>query len=384
MMGQTGHIPRHLLLQWHLTERCNLRCAHCYQEGYAGQELCFSEWEDLVGQYSDLLATWRARTGTRRPTGHITVTGGEPFVHDDSMRLLELLARHRDSFTFAILTNGLLIDGTLAQTLARLSPAFVQVSIEGTEETHDRIRGPGTHAKAVEALRRLKAAGLRTLLSFTAHRGNAADFPEVARLGRRLGVDRVWADRLVPQGSGAALRHQALTPGETRRFLESMAVARADAQRAWFGRTEVAMHRALQFLVADATPYQCTAGESLITVLPDGAVVPCRRMPVTAGNLRRTSLREVYERSPVMLGLRDRDRVSAGCESCAFERLCRGGLRCLAAAMTGDPFRADPGCWLASGSQVAPELDLHQDSLPTYPQHSPLFTANELNEQTLT
>lgn len=384
MTVESAYIPRHLLLQWHLTDRCNLRCAHCYQDHYSGGELGFDAWENLVQQFSAMLSGWRVRTGTRRPTGHITVTGGEPFVHPDFMRLLELLARHRELFSFAILTNGLLVDQTIAQTLARRGPSFVQVSIEGSESTHDRIRGPGSHARAVEALVHLKAAGLRTLISFTAHQGNASEFPEVARLGRRMGVSRVWADRLVPQGTGASLREQGLAPAETRKFLESMALAQRETNRAWFGRTEVAMHRALQFLVTDGTPYRCTAGESLITVLPDGTIIPCRRLPIPVGNVRHTPLRDVYERSPTLQQLRDPTRVSAGCESCAFERLCRGGLRCLAFAVTGDPFQADPGCWLARPSRDSlAGLDLDQDPHPTYPQHCPPFTANELNQQTL-
>ena len=39
MSGETPYRPRMLVLQWHITERCNLRCAHCYQDGYAGEEL---------------------------------------------------------------------------------------------------------------------------------------------------------------------------------------------------------------------------------------------------------------------------------------------------------------------------------------------------------
>ena len=107
------------------------------------------------------------------------------------------------------------------------------------------------------------------------------------------------------------------------------------------------MHRALQFLVGGGRPYRCTAGDSLITVQPNGDVVPCRRMPLRVGNLLETPLAELYERSPLLRALRDPDRASRGCERCAFARLCGGGLRCLSAAVHGDPFVADPGCWLA-------------------------------------
>ncbi|MHB8876134.1 MAG: radical SAM protein [Myxococcaceae bacterium] len=339
--------PRHLLLQWHLTERCNLRCTHCYQSGERVPELGFGQLLELLGQFTDLLRGWRARTLTGRPRGHVTVTGGEPFVRADFLPLLEELASRRDELTFAVLTNGTLIDATLATRLAALRPSFVQVSIEGTAATHDAIRGRGSYQRAVEALGLLVEAKVRTQISFTAQAGNYREFPEVARLGRKLGVARVWADRLIPAGEGRGLSALSLSPQQTRELFELMWAARRAAKQKWFGRTEVSMRRALQFLVGGGRPYHCTAGDTLLTVLPNGDLVPCRRMPIVLGNLTRTPLRQLYEEHPLLQALRDRTKVSAGCEKCSLAPSCRGGLRCLSFAQTGDPFRADPGCWLA-------------------------------------
>ena len=83
-------IPDSLLLQWHITERCNLRCAHCYQEGYAGIELPFEDLLAIMEQYKDLLSLWRSRRKNRPVRGHITVTGGEPFVRTDFFDLLDV------------------------------------------------------------------------------------------------------------------------------------------------------------------------------------------------------------------------------------------------------------------------------------------------------
>jgi radical SAM protein with 4Fe4S-binding SPASM domain len=111
------------------------------------------------------------------------------------------------------------------------------------------------------------------------------------------------------------------------------------------------MHRALQFLEG-GHPYQCTAGDRLITVQPNGDLYPCRRMPIRTGNLLETPLVDLYQKSPLFRALRDRDRTSKGCQGCLFSGLCRGGLKCLSYAVTGDPFVADPGCWLASPRDV--------------------------------
>lgn len=277
--------------------------------------------------------------------GHVTITGGEPLIHPDCLQLLEMLSSHRESFSFAVLTNGTMVDEPLAKRLAELQPAYAQVSVEGSEATHDRIRGAGSYRQTVDGARHLVRAGVRTIISFTAHRGNYREFEDVARLGRRLGVRSVWSDRQIPTGRGAAMRNDALNPEETRQLLESMLACETRGLRNWLSRTEVKMHRALQFLVAGGEPYRCQAGERLIAVLPNGDLLPCRRMPVVVGNLLTTPLRRLYDESPFLRALRDPERVSAGCEGCFYAGLCRGGLKCLSFALTGDPFQADPGCW---------------------------------------
>ncbi len=343
--------PKGLLLQWHLTNRCNLRCSHCYQESYGGGELSYDELLAVLGQYESLLAEWRAAAGSRPAVrGHITVTGGEPFVRKDFIDFLTRLAAHHESYSFGILTNGSFIDLAMARRLHSLRPRFVQVSIEGTEATHDAIRGMGDFQKTVAAIRRLVRFSVPTMISFTAHRRNYREFPAVARLGTKLGVSKVWSDRLIPAAmKGHLSMADALTPDETREFFELMAQAKAEARRRWFGRTEIALHRALQFLVDGGDDaYHCTAGDSLITIMPDGEVYPCRRMPISVGNVRRTSLRDIYYSNGLLRQLRDQNSVSKGCEGCEHTRRCRGGLKCLSYAVTGDPFQRDPGCWLPS------------------------------------
>lgn len=339
------YTPHALLFQWHITERCNLRCSHCYQDNYAKDELSFEQLLAILEQYKALLATFEQRAGYPIK-GHITVTGGEPFVRQDFLQLLEIFATHSNLFSFAILTNGSFIDKIMAKRLAQLKPRFVQVSIEGTQETHDHIRGKGHFAHTVSALNYLRQAKLHTLISFTAHRKNYQQFPAVAKLGKQLKVNRVWADRLIPQGSGA--NEYVLTPEETKTFFQLMQHTQKQVHPTWFNRTEVAMHRALQFLVTDQQPYHCTAGDTLLTVQPNGDVYPCRRMPIRVGNLLETNLLELYDHSKLLIKLRDSEQPIDGCEPCTHKNVCLGGLKCLSYAMTGTPFKADPGCWLTS------------------------------------
>lgn len=337
--------PARMLLQWHVTERCNLRCTHCYQEDVGPPH---PSWEELLATLERLeafLAACRANRAGLPFRAHITVTGGEPFVRSDFMRLLERLAAGRARYSFAVLTNGTAIDRERARALARLRPGFVQVSLDGRPETHDRIRGRGSHARAVEGIRNLVGAGVPTFLSFTAQPSNFRDFPAVARLGRGLGVARVWSDRLIPQGQGGQLHDAVMSPQETREWVELM---RAERSRGWLACSPVALHRALQFADSGSCSYRCAAGDTLLAVLPNGEVVPCRRMPIVVGNLHDEPLETLYAENPTLRWLRDRSRVSAGCERCFYSDSCGGGLRCLSYAVHGDAFRADPGCWLAA------------------------------------
>ncbi|UCH97559.1 MAG: radical SAM protein [Candidatus Aminicenantes bacterium] len=344
-----NNIPHRLLLQWHVTNRCNLRCSHCYQEDYAGDELEFQDLMKVLDQFKALIRLRRGGKKQVRVPDRITVTGGEPFARKDFIKLLEVFYENREIFSFAILTNGTLLDSVTARCLRRLAPSYVQVSLEGTQETHDKIRGQGSFEKAVSGLKHLVKENIRTIISFTAHRANYREFPGVARLGRKLGVSRVWSDRLVPQGTGLDMKAQMLTPEETREFFEIMQTARSQVERRWFNRTEIAMHRALQFLVAGGQPYHCSAGDTLITVQPNGDLYPCRRMPIYVGNLMQTPLVDLYYNSKLFQNLRNQQTLSDNCQGCFYSGLCRGGLKCLSYAVTGDPFQKDPGCWYMEG-----------------------------------
>lgn len=301
-------------IQWHITERCNCRCLHCYQEDCRTE----ADTEDLDRIRTLIDEFYRDRKGI------VTVTGGEPLLHPDFFCLLDDL-RH----PFGVLTNGTLIDNSTAVRLAEARPSFVQVSIEGGERTHDSIRGKGSYSSAVEGIKNLVRARQRVLISFTAHRRNYRELPAVARLGRRLGVDKVWVDRLIPAGSGSDM--EGLDPQQSR---ELFAIMR---------KSRVAMDRALQFL-AGGRPYQCQAGRHLMAILPGGDVLPCRRMPILAGNLHQETLEEIYQGS-ILQNLRETE--TEGCQGCLYQKVCRGGLRCLAYAMTGSPFEPDPACWIA-------------------------------------
>lgn len=328
------------ILQVHVTERCNKKCAHCYQDETAtrNSELTFDQLSSLIGSYEDVCRVrgWR---------GQVTFAGGEPFIRSDFLPLLKEMTRW-SSLRFAILTNGYHIDEQTAQQLREMNPAFIQISLEGGPHTHDQIRGEGDFLRCLKVLSILKRAGVRTLVSFTAHRDNFREFPIVAEHARQAGVNGLWADRLVPMGRGKGL--DTLSPQETRALFEIMRheQLRTGADSA----TKIVMRRSLQFLCSGDPAYRCTAGKSLLAVLPNGTVYPCRRLPIELGNVLVTPLDQIFNAGKAI------HDTPSSCRQCEHFVRCNGGSRCIAYATHGRLSEVDPGCWFEpdGGSKPKP------------------------------
>jgi MoaA/NifB/PqqE/SkfB family radical SAM enzyme len=97
--------------QWHITERCNKRCRHCYQDGRPINDLPLTDLESVLGLMAEALVKWD-RIGT------LSFTGGEPFVRTTELFALMKQADQMPAFAFYdILTNGSLISDDVAIAL---------------------------------------------------------------------------------------------------------------------------------------------------------------------------------------------------------------------------------------------------------------------------
>lgn len=103
------------------------------------------------------------------------------------------------------------------------------------------------------------------------------------------------------------------------------------------------MYRALQFQMTNDYPYTCTAGISLLTVMENGDLVPCRRMPIVVGNLLENNMYELYKNNKVLQELR-KDTTPDECKNCEHAKKCSGGLKCLTYALYKDLNHKDVGC----------------------------------------
>ncbi len=87
----------------------------------------------------------------------------------------------------------------------------------------------------------------------------------------------------------------------------------------------------------------CLAGTGVCFISSAGEVFPCGYLPISCGNVRERPFREIWESSPVLLDLRDPDRLKGKCGRCGFKLVC-GGCRARAYAVRGDYLAEEPSC----------------------------------------
>jgi len=322
------------ILQWHITEACNLKCKHCYQKDHQPVQLDYPQLLNILDQYKELLNKLNMK-------GHINLTGGEPLVSPFLFPLLKQFNEDNELYTFSLLTNGVLIDEELAFRLACFRPVYVQVSLEGDKKTNDDIRGKGTYNKIAKAIKHLKTNNIYVSLSFTAHHSNYRQFPQVVKYALRNRVNNVWSDRYIPLDDDKSI--QPLNKEETQEYLKIMQKEKIKLFNKRITTTNISMYRALQFQMTNDFPYACTAGDTLLTVSENGDLLPCRRMPIVVGNLLCENMYELYKNDQFLRQLREYN-IPDDCRSCEHEELCQGGLKCLTMAFYGDLNHRDIGC----------------------------------------
>ena len=326
---------KRFVLQWHLSENCNLKCLHCYQENHKPIQLKYEQLENIYNQYKELLKKLKMK-------GHINITGGEPLCNPHLFKILELIKEDSENITFSILTNGTLINEDIAKKIKSYNPYYVQVSLEGGKKTNDYIRGTGTYKRIAQGIINLRKQDIFTSISFTATKLNYKEFPKVVKYARKYNVNNVWSDRYIPLGDSED-KNLALNFDETREYLEIMNNERNKLIDKKNNITTISMYRALQFQMTNDFAYGCTAGDTLLTVMENGDLVPCRRMPIVVGNLLKENMYDLYKNNKVLKELRLM-KVPDECSKCEHSEMCRGGLKCLTYAMYKDLNHKDIGC----------------------------------------
>lgn len=342
------------LVVWNLTDACNLKCKHCYQRAglQKPDELSTLEKLRVVEELADAGVV------------SIAFSGGEPLMARDFFEVAMKIKER--GMHLAIATNGTLITRDLAKKLRSLGVDYVEVSLDFPDpERHDEFRGvDGAFEKTLQGIRNCVTEGIYTCIATTVTRLNFQEVPKIIELARKLNVKRFIAFNFIPTGRGADSFNIDLTPEQREQLLKNLfnesrggeievlstapQYARVSLESS--GGVNVAP---THFYVGEASWNLkvlaefiggCGAGRLYCALQPNGDVSPCVFMPsLTVGNLRETSLMNIWHNSNVLAKLRDRNQLHNNCGSCEYRFIC-GGCRARAFAYFNDISERDPGC----------------------------------------
>jgi Fe-coproporphyrin III synthase len=348
---------------WNCTQRCNLKCVHCYAQSedrdYAG-EMSTEEAKVMI----DDLAEFGAPV--------LLFSGGEPTIRKD---LLELMHYAKSKgMRVVISTNGTLITAERAQQFAEVGLSYVGVSLDGGKETHDEFRGlPGSFDKAIAGIRNSRDAGIKVGLRMTINKRNWQDIPEIFKVMEEENIPRACFYHLVYTGRGSELMKEDLDHEETRKAVrlimdhtkamfdkglepEILTVDNhADGPFVYMELLKEDPERAEEVLQLLQWNQGNSSGNGIACVSWNGEVYPDQFWRhFSMGNVRQRPFSEIWtdvsgdtEQSELMAKLKDkRPHVKGRCADCTWLSICGGNFRVRAEAATGDLWNEDPACYL--------------------------------------
>jgi len=340
-------------IAWEVTQRCNLRCIHCRassEDTSAEGDFTTQEAFRLLDDIAEL----------SKPV--IVLSGGEPLLRKDVFEI----AAHGTylGLRMCMATNGVLIDDQVCRRMKESEIRMVSLSLDGsTAAVHDNFRQqPGAFDGTLRGIDFLKKHGIPFLINSSFTKRNREDIPNVFRLARSLGAKAWYMFMIVPTGRGEDIFEELIPKEEYEEILKwhyEMEKSLQEAGDEILVRPTCAPHyyrivpqmakaegrkferRSLTFSTGGAKG--CIAAQSICLIDAFGDVKPCSYFPMSAGNVKRTPFREIWENSPLFKELRDFSSYKGRCGSCEYLRVC-GGCRARAYAVSGDYLQEEPFC----------------------------------------
>lgn len=330
---------RPFILFWELTRACALACRHCRavaQPRPHPEELDYEESLRLLDAIAELAPPM------------LVLTGGDPMMRRDLPELVSYAAGKGLRVALSPAATARL-DRADLHALKRAGVHSMSLSLDGAcRETHDAFRGvPDTFERTLRAARRAKEAGIHLQINTTIMKSTLGELDAFLTLMRDLRPDMWSIFLLVP--TGRASLDELPTPGQVEevwRRLEELSVNVDFGVKTTEGHhyRRVALQEARRKGAAPARRAVPTRdGKGVLFVSHTGDIQPSGFLPLTAGNVRRDDLAQVYRTHPLFVKLRDDDALTGKCGVCEYRHIC-GGSRSRAYGMTGDPFASDPLC----------------------------------------
>lgn len=333
---------------WAITGKCNCRCIHCYMSApqHKVEEFTHEECMDIIAQM--------ANCGIQT----VSLTGGEALIRKDFWEIIDALTA-ADIKISSILTNGLLVNEKFLDELERrnLRPE-IQISFDGVNGCHDRIRGvEGAERLVYRALELLSEKNFGVKIAFSLHKGNAPCLRETVNKMASFGVRYFGVTSIKDCGEALGMSDKILSPEERFDFfLDYIPQYIEDG-------APLPLHLGALFEAKDTSEYRipfvktcegsnidgrfvCPTMRNSIYIDFDGFVMPCPPMSTDADSKKNFSrifdkpLKELLNDGDYMnfISTRLKDYFAANpqCAACEYKNRCASGCRGNAMSDNGD------------------------------------------------
>lgn len=311
--------PQLRFLFLELTLRCNANCIHCGSRcgEVTSEELSKEDYFTFLNH---------VKTNFEGKLPMLCITGGEPLLRNDFFEIMNYAKEL--GFSWGMTSNGTLITGEIAQKLKSAGMCTVSISVDGTEEIHDRFRRvPGGYRRTLEGIRYLMEQGFEDVqVTTVATKKSLGCLDELFDVLQELDVDSWRILGLEPIGRALDFQDYALDLAEQRRMLDFIKAKRQEGYPVTYGCPHY-LGLDYEREVRDWY-FLCNAGVYTASIMANGDIGACldieRRPETVQGNILRDDFTEVWRnrfgifRSPLSEKCQE-------CLECPDEKYCEGG-----------------------------------------------------------
>ncbi|HRZ33317.1 MAG TPA: radical SAM protein [Candidatus Moranbacteria bacterium] len=332
-----------IYLQWHLTNKCNNGCKHCYQHTHQGEDVRLDDADAIIGDFLECCDAFDAL-----PV--IALTGGDPMLHNHFWDILAKVKAASQSLTkfscVSILGNPELLDERNISMLAKFNLKHFQLSIDGMEKKHDEIRYKGSFQRTMQAIRDLSKAGIPVYIMSTLSAHNFREMFDVMKAVYDNGAQHWMFARWVPNQGDCGI-----PANEYMRFIKKILEEHLQYEKK--GYKQLRKEPLIAICRQDSLGIEqgvvsggCGMGSSTMTMLPDKTLMACRRHPgsIIGKWSPKSNFLYHFVDNPKMEKYRRVEEIE-GCRECKLLKYCRG-CRAVAYVATGSDFKHDPQCLL--------------------------------------
>lgn len=340
--------------QWHITDACDQRCKHCYifaeQTDKTPVAMKFADMQKVLANILSFCRTFR-----RQP--YLYLTGGDPILHLNFWKLIELLKQKQ--IPFGLMGNPFHLTQANLRRLKACGCLKYQMSLDGMEQTHDWLRKPGSFRETLAKIPMIHEAGILSVIMTTVSSFNYRELPQIIDTVVQAQAGLFAFARYVPTSKEKTTG----IPPETYRELLAICDAKIQTHRQQNCYTKFCYKDHLWTLYhyetgqwklppgteKGVTYDGCHCGDCHLTILPSGDVYACRRAAESkVGNALQDPLTDLWLKP--MEAYRDYTKFRK-CSRCRLLAFCRG-CPAVAKETYGSFYAEDPQCWASETNDM--------------------------------